>query len=132
MAKYNLSSSQADRINYDEDVRRFAYDCASESEIKFLTNQITEAYWQQYSNNLDTDDFKEAEARFKIQFLEGWKSYFYTNIEEKREYINEYLSKNGFDLDQIDACYWSESQCDEFLENQEKGIEEAKLYIKSL
>jgi len=76
MARFNLSSSQSDRINYDQEVKSYAYDCASESKTSKLTNQIIETYWEQFSDNLDTDDIEEAEARFKDMFPEGWKSYF--------------------------------------------------------
>ena len=54
------------------------------------------------------------------------------NLKEKQNYAKEYLLENGFDLDQINTANWSESQCEEFLNRKERGIEEARIYIESL
>lgn len=76
MSKFNLSSNQSDRINFDQTVHNFAYESAQYADENELSQEVITEYWNQFSDNLDTDDLEEAEARFINNFSQGWNSYF--------------------------------------------------------
>ena len=64
---FNLSSSQADRINFDEAIERYADDCIQSMPEDYLAEtpaeEIAEAYWND-GEGYETDDAEEAKARF--------------------------------------------------------------------
>ena len=69
--RYNLSSNQAHRINFDEAVTRYAQDCTNEMDEDYLLKtpavEIAEAYWLD-GETYDTDDPKEAKSRYLVAF----------------------------------------------------------------
>ena len=72
---YNLSSSQSDRINYDEMVQRYARACCgalNDDEVLALDPvsyaQDTWELDQDAGTMVETDDPEEAKARFLAEF----------------------------------------------------------------
>lgn len=67
MKKYNLTSNQSDRINFDEMVSRWAYQDAKEN-----TGLFVDETWKQF--NIDeVDDVEEAEVRFRTIYPTVYK-----------------------------------------------------------
>jgi hypothetical protein len=79
--KYNLNSSQSDRINFDEMVERLA-----EAALNTIANEIDNIDINEYLNDtweiesefMDVDDLEEAKARFFSVFRHRL-SYFSSN-----------------------------------------------------
>ena len=61
MNKFNLASSMADRINFDNAVRNYL-DEANNTEP--LVTEAKDVYFEQFINSLEVDDLEEAKARF--------------------------------------------------------------------
>lgn len=72
--KYNLSSSQSDRYNFDKRIHQFAWDViAALHEYSELDDELLNKYWEQFAGDLDTDDPEEAFVRFKDLFTKAWR-----------------------------------------------------------
>ena len=74
--KYNLSSSQSDRINFDEMLERAAeatLNAVSDEipNIKKEANIFIGNMWETESEFIDTDDMEEAKARFFSVYQEA-------------------------------------------------------------
>lgn len=69
--RYNLSSNQTHRINFDETVERYAADCIESMDEDYLAetpaSEIAADYWND-GEGYDTDDAEEAEARYMHVF----------------------------------------------------------------
>lgn len=77
---YNLSSSQADRINFDETCRRYAIAMLEALTEEEALRQSAYAYAQfcmeHFLQDVETDDVEEAEARFldaAMQAIGDWQ-----------------------------------------------------------
>ena len=73
--EYNLSSSQADRINYDEMIERYARACcdalAHHEVLELKPDEYARSTWeldQDAGTAPETDDPEEAESRFLCAF----------------------------------------------------------------
>lgn len=72
--QYHLSSSQADRINFDQDMTTqyadFVHASDPESLVRLSGAEVADAYWQTYGHEIAerVDDLDEAEARLRSVF----------------------------------------------------------------
>ena len=71
---YNLSSSQADRVRFDEMVARVAQDAfvsiGLDDANQINPPELAQEHWS--TSDVRTDDFVEAQARFVDAFVKAW------------------------------------------------------------
>ena len=77
--RYNLETSQSDRISFDEAIAIYADDCIAEADENWLASvsqlEVAETYWEAVGEDFDVDDIEEAKARFLAVFIDAINEY---------------------------------------------------------